>query len=176
MNRAAFVVAAFASAVVAVGCGPPTVTFDVPISAEAVVQEGNIIDQILGDFGFSELADINLEGTSEFENQDVRREQVVSARLTALNLTIKAPDGANFDWLDSVSFSVAADGESTERVASKTVDNGQVAIACDRDDVDLGPFIRSPRMSITTEADAIHPPQDTTVQIDLNFSITAEIL
>jgi hypothetical protein len=160
----------------AIGCGPPTVTFDVPISAEAVVAEGNLIDQILGDFGFNELADIDVEGTSEFQNEDVRREQVVAASLTSLNLTITAPQGANFDWLDSVSFSVAADGESTERVASKTIDNGQSAISCDRDEVDLSPFIRSPSMAITTEADAIHPPQDTTVTIDLNFSITAEIL
>ncbi|MDP2340540.1 MAG: hypothetical protein Q8O67_06265 [Deltaproteobacteria bacterium] len=159
-----------------VGCDPPTITFDVPITADAVVAEGGLIGQILGNFGFGELADIDLEGTSEFENEDVRREQVVAASMTQLNLTIKAPQGANFDWLDSVTFSVAADGEETERVASKTVDNGQSAIACDRDDVDLSPYIRAASMAITTEADAIHPPQDTTVTIDLNFSVTAEIL
>ncbi len=172
MIRAAVV----AVVVGACACAPPTVTFDVPISAETLVTEGSLLEEILGDFGFGELADLDIEGTSEFENEDVRREQVVTARLTVLNLSIKAPQGANFDWLDSVAFSVAADGEEDAPVGDKTIDNGLAAFACDLDDVDLSPYIRASSMAVTTQADAIHPPQDTTVQVDLNFSITAEIL
>lgn len=176
MRSSLLVVAVVVVVTGAVGCGPPTITFDVPISAETTVQTGGLIDQLLDQFGFADFANIDLEGTQEFKNEDVRREQVVNARLEFLNLTIKDPQGANFDWLDALSFSVAADGQETAEVASATIDNGKAAVSCDVEDIDLSPFVREETMEITTEATARHPPQDTTVQVDLNFIITAEVL
>lgn len=169
------VVVAFV-AVSAVGCSTPTIDFDVPISAETSLEGAGLLDQILSNFGFADFANVDLEASQEFENNDVRREQVVDARMTFLNLTIKSPQGANFDWLDSVAFSVAAEGEDTVEVASATVDDGNTTVACDVNDVDLSPFVRASKMEITTEADARSPPNDTTITVDLNFKIKAEVL
>lgn len=172
-SRSALVAVAVAAVT---GCGTPTVDFDVPISAETSLEGAGLIDQLLGDFGFADFANVDLEASQEFKNEDVRREQVVDARLTFLNLTIQSPQGANFDWLDSITFSVAADGEDTVEAASATVDDGQTAVACDVNDVDLSPFVRAAKMEITTAADARSPPNDTTIKVDLNFKIKAEVL
>lgn len=159
-----------------VGCGPPTVTFDVPVHAETVVEEGTLIDEVLGAFGFEEFAGLDLEGTQEFQNEDVRREQVTQARLTLLNLSIVEPQGANFDWLNSFTLSVEAADLDKIEVASKEVDDGQEAFSGDIVNVDLAAYVREEFMEITTDVNASRPPQDTTVAIDVNFKITAEVL
>ncbi len=155
-------------------CGPPQVTFDVPVTAETTVEGAGLIDDVLGAFGFEDFGAIDLEETQEFQNQDVRREQVTSARLTTLNLTIVSPQGANFDWLNSLSFSVGADGLDKIELASKDIDDGQSAVALELVDVDISAYVRGERMAITTAANARKPPDDTTVQVDLNFKISAE--
>ncbi len=170
------VLTAFVVVAAGAGCGTPTVDFDVPISAETSLEGAGLIDQILGNFGFADFANVDLEASQEFKNEDVRREQVVDARMTFLNLSIKSPQGANFDWLDSVKFSVAADGEDTVEAASATIDNGETDVSLDVNDVDLSPFVRSETMEITTEADARSPPNDTTITVNLNFKIKAEVL
>jgi len=159
------------------GCGTPSVSFDVPINAEAEIDGGGggILDPLLGAFGFDGFNNLNLETTKEFENNDVRREQVTSARIKSLNLTIVSPQGANFDFLDEISFSVAAEGEDKALVASKTIDNGLTAVALDLEDVQLAPFVQKSSFAITTQADGNQPPNDTTIQVDLVFGVTAEV-
>ncbi len=157
-------------------CGTPVVSFDVPISAEATFERGNVLEQLLEVFGFEDFANVDLESTREFDNNDVRREQVQSARLTSLNMSIVSPAGANFDWIDELSFFVEASGEAKARAASKTVQDGQAAFACDLDDLELAPYVRASSFAITTEANARRPPQDTTVKVDLQFRISATIL
>lgn len=162
--------------VVATGCGAPTVTFDVPVNARTTVERGTVVDQLLDQLGFADLASVDLEATEEFENNDVRREQVVAARVTSLNLAVEAPQGANFDWLDAVRFSVAAGDVAAAEVGSADIADGTAAVACVVNDVDIAEFVRKSRIDITTEATARRPPQDTTVRVDVTFQITAEVL
>jgi len=169
-------IAALAVIVAATGCGTPVISFEVPVTAETTIARGTVLEQLLDAFGFADFANVDLEDTREFDNNDVRREQVTSARLTALNLSIVSPQGADFDWLDALSFSVAADGQAETRVANKNVADGQSAFSCDLDDVELAPFVRAARFAITTEAEARRPPQDTTIRVDLTFAISAEVL
>jgi uncharacterized glyoxalase superfamily protein PhnB len=157
------------------GCGTPVVAFDVPITAETTVPGGGVLEQVLAVFGFEELANVDLADTREFDNNNVQREQVTSARLTSLNLTIVSPQGANFDWLDELTFIVAADDEDEADVASKSVDNGVAAFACDLADVELAPYVRASSFALTTEIDARRPPQDTTIRVDMNFAIAATV-
>jgi hypothetical protein len=163
-----------AVAVAGVGC-VPVVAFDVPLSAETTVEGGGLIEQFLDAFGFGDFANIDVSTTDEFENNDVRREQVTSAKLTALSLTIAAPQGADFDWLDEIAFSVEADGEPDVEVASGVVADDTVAATLDLEDVELAPYVRAPAFAITTDVTARRPPQDTTVRVDLVFSIAAEL-
>jgi hypothetical protein len=161
-------------AVAGVGC-VPVVAFDVPLSAETTVEGGGVIEQFLDAFGFGDLANIDFSTTDEFENNDVRRDQVTSARLTALTLTIAAPQGADFGWLDEIAFSVEADGEPEVEVASASIADDAVAASLDLEDIELAPYVRAPAFTITTDVTARRPPQDTTVRVDLVFAIAAEL-
>lgn len=156
------------------GC-VPTIEFDVPISDEAVIESGTVLEQLLSGFGFEDLVSMDLSQTNAFENNDVRKAQVEEARLTQLTLTTTAPDGATFDFLDSIAFSVAAPELPDELVASKTV--GDVAsFDCDLEDVDLAPYVRAESFSLTTDVDGRRPDEDTTVQAQLVFHIVARPL
>jgi len=165
---------ALLGAVASVGC-VPIVAFDVPLSAETTVEGGGVIEQFLDAFGFGDFANVELSSTDEFENNDVRREQVTSARLTALTLTIAAPQGADFDWLDEIAFSVSSDDQPTVEVASGSIADDAVAATLDLEDVELAPWVRAPSFAITTDVTARRPPQDTTVRVDLVFAIAAEL-
>ena len=171
-----FVVAVVVIVVAGSGCGAATVDFDVPVRAETRLEGAGLVDQVLGSVGFADLENVDFETTQEFKNNDVRREQVVDARVTVLNLSITSPQGANFDWLNSIAFTAAAAGEDSVAIASATVDDGEAAVACDVESVDVGPLVRAPKLEITTETDARAPPNDTTVQVDVNFHIRAEVL
>lgn len=165
---------ALCCAVVGGGC-VPVVAFDVPLTAETTVEGGGVLEQFLDAFGFGDFANVDFSSTDEFENNDVRREQVTSARLTALTLTIASPQGADFDWLDEVAFSVDADEQPGVEVASGTIADDAVAATLDLEDVELAPYVRAPGFSITTDVNARRPPQDTTVRVDLVFAIAAEL-
>jgi hypothetical protein len=163
-----------ATVVAASGC-VPVVAFNVPLSAETTVEGGGVLEQFLDALGFGDLASVDFSSTDEFENNDVRREQVTSARLTALTLTIASPQGADFDWLDAIAFSVETDGEPKVEVASGRVADDAVAATLELEDVELAPYVRAPAFAITTDVTARRPPQDTTVRVDLVFAIAAEL-
>jgi hypothetical protein len=174
MKRSPVVAVVFVVVAAGAGCGPPVITFDVPVSGETTVDSGGLIGELLGGLGFDDFAALDLEGTQEFKNEDVRKEQVTSAFVTSLNLSIQEPQGANFDWLNAIAFSASADDVDTEEVASADIPDGKSAVACEVAGVDVGPYIRADSFSITTEVEAVHPPQDTTVRVDVVFKISAE--
>lgn len=159
------------------GC-TPTVSFQVPVSGEARIPgaTGGLLDQVLGSFGFDGLDNLDFDTTQEFENNRVSREHVSSATLSSLKLSIASPANADFDWLDSITFTVAAENLDAVRVAKKSVNNGVSEFDCDIDDEELAEYVREKSFSIRTQADANSPPEDTTITIDLVFDVVAEVL
>lgn len=163
----------FAIAAGAAGACVPVVSFDVPLAAETTVEQASLIEEFLS-LGFGDLASVELSSTEEFRNSDVRREQVKAARLTSLTLSIARPQGATFDWLDEIAFSVESEGLERVRVASATIPDDTVVFSAELDDVDLAPFVQASTFAITTDTTGRRPPQDTTVRVDMNFAISAE--
>ena len=171
------VIAAFAAFALGAGC-TPQVRFDVPVDGEAKIAGagGGILDGVLSSIGFEGFNNLDFDTTSEFKNNDTSREHVASATLKSLAISIVSPAGANFDWLDQITFTVAADGEDTVEVASAAVENGVSSFACDLSDVELAPYVRKETMSIRTQADARNPPQDTTIKVELVFAVVADVI
>jgi hypothetical protein len=161
--------------VLALSACNPTIDFDVPIEAETTISGGGLVPELLGAIGFGEFANLDLSNTQEFENNDVRKEQVKVARIKELTLTIVSGD-ESFDFLESLSFSVEAPDLQKQRVASKTVPDGVTSFSCDLDDVDVAPYVRAPSMAITTDVDGQQPSSDTTIRVNLLFGVTAEVL
>lgn len=175
MLRPFFLVVPF---VLAAGACAPTVSFDVPVDGEATVAGagGGIIDDVLGSIGFDGFNNLDFDNTSEFQNNDVSREHVSSARIKSLHIAVVDPADANFDWIDEITFTVSAENEDTVQVASKIVPDGVGEFDCDLDDVELAPYVRQESVQIRTQADARNPPQDTTIRVEIVFGVTADVL
>jgi hypothetical protein len=163
-----------ATTVLGIGCNP-TIDFDVPIESTTTIAGGGLLPDLLGAFGLGDLASLDLEASREFENNDVRKEQVVGARLTLLRLTLVSGDDS-FDFLDSLAFSVAAPDLPKERVASKTIGDGVTTFECDLDDLELAPYVRAPSLELSSAVEGRQPADDTTIQIELNFAVKAEVI
>ncbi len=158
----------------AAGCNP-TIDFAVPIESETTIAGGGLLPDLLSAFGVGDLASLDLEASREFENNDVRKEQVVAARLTLLRLTI-VEGSDNFDFLDTLSFSVASPDLPKERVASKTVAEGVTTFECDLDTLELAPYVRAPSLELSSTVEGRQPADDTTIKIELNFDVKAEVI
>ena len=153
----------------------PTIDFEVPIEGEATIAGGGLVPGLLGSIGLGDLATLDLSNTQEFENNDVRKEQVVSTRLQRLSLTIVSGD-PDFNFLDSLSFSVQAPDLAKQRVASKLVPNDVVAFDLDRDDIDIAPYVRADSISLTSDINGSQPATDTRIKIQLVFAVKAEVI
>jgi hypothetical protein len=163
-----------AVAVASAACNP-TVSFDVPVAADTTVPKGTALEQLLSNVGLSQLLAVDVSQTQAFKNQNVQRNQVVSAKLTQLDLDVTAPNGGNFDWLQKITFLVDASGQTQGTVASKTVAAGTTAFSCDLADLELAPYVRADSFAITTNATAHHPDADTTVHLALSIHIEANV-
>jgi hypothetical protein len=157
------------------GCHP---TFDVTVTGQSTIS-GNplpaagLISLPLSFAGFDGL---DLSSTQEFKNQGVSKNEVQRVTLKSVTLSISAPSGATFDFLNSIAFDASAPGQSQVPVAQLTSVPPSVSeLSLQVDGVDLAPYVTAPSMSVTTDAQGMPPSQDTTVNAVLVFEVVANI-
>lgn len=153
----------------------PTVSFDVDINTETVVESGTLVEGLLEQMRFGDLVSMDVSSTEEFQNNQAEKERVIEARLREARLLIAAPKGQTFDFIDEIAFFVGAPGQPRERVAHKVVPDGIDAFDLELDDVDLAPYVRAESLSLTTDVTGRRPAQDTTVAVRLVLHIVAAV-
>lgn len=164
---------ALCAALVLAGCN---ISFDVPVESETTVRGGGLFAGLLGN-AFGDFANLDLSSSQEFRNQGVGKNDVKSVQLTELTLSIVEPASGNFDFISRISFFVEAEGLEKKRVAvADPVAKGLTRIELSLDDVELAPYITAPSMSLTTDANARAPEQDTKIQAKAVFSVVPKIL
>ena len=156
------------------GC-EPTVAFDVDVSGQTTVEGGGLLEDLLDQFSFGDLANMDISSTAEFQNNQAEKERVSEARLTKVALTITAPEGQDFDFINEITFFVTAPGQPEREVATKAVPRGVRTFELDLADVDLAPYVRADQMSLTTAVNGRRPTEDTTIQADLVLHIIAAL-
>ena len=169
-----------AVAVMSSGCRP-TIYFETTAKGSTQVQ-GSPLGAVLGQFpAISQFDNFDLSQTQDFQNQGVTKNDVSSVKIKEFNLQITNPNNEDFSWLNSISFTVSANGQSAA-VASKnnvnqlglTAPNPQFDL--DVPDVELQPYVTAASMSITGNANGTSPPQDTTVQAVVRFGVSAYVV
>lgn len=160
------------------GCGGSLVTFDTQMKGTATVQ-GSALGQLLGNFpqanGFTS---IDFSNNQDFKNNNTSRDKVKSVRVTSLSLQITSPNNQDFRFLDSIEFSVKADGKE-QKVATKTgiASLGLAApnptLNLDLIDADLAEYVRSSAFSVVTSGTGRQPAQDTQIEIAIKFTVGA---
>lgn len=156
-------------------CAPPS--FDVVIESSGVIEgsSGGLLTELLPP-NFGGFNSFDFAATNDFKNSGYPKEQVDSVKLKAFTLTVTAPPGATFDFLDSIAFEIQAEGQPKKRVAFKNpVVRGQNVMTLDLEPLELAPYVRADALSLTTTAAGRPPSKDTTVQGRVVFEVVPKL-
>ncbi len=158
-----------------VGCNGE-ITFDVPASGSSVIPKGNLLEELISDFGFGSFLNMDISTSQEFKSNNVTRERVTRVVLTKLTLTVESPSDQNLDFLTKVTFFVQSDGLPKQAVASADIPKGSKNVTFTPTNADIGAYVRAAKFSITTEVNGRRPTKDTTVRADATFQVSARVL
>lgn len=170
-------IAGFITVGVVVACGGRIDTFKVQESGETVVEQGTVLEQLVGGLGFADFVQFDIAQTEEFQNQGAKKSQIDSIYLTLLRLEITdPPSGQDLTFVESVEFYVEAEGLDRVRVASGgPFEAGQTVTDLDLDGVDLAPYATAPSMDITTEVTGHRPANDTTIEGTIELLVDVNV-
>ncbi len=149
--------------------------FEVPVDAAATIPAATILDQLLDPFSFGALESIDF--TQELKNQGVTKSDVDSVHLKSFSLTITAPAGQTFDFMDSVSFSIETDGQPKALVAKlDAVPKGATKIELTVEtSLELAPYVVAPSMRMSTSVKGKRPMTETKIAAHLVFDIDVNV-
>lgn len=99
-------------------CGPLVIKTQLNSSTQ-IEGADPILGALLEQFpGFESFSNIDFNANQELKNQGVTKDQIDSMKITAVTLTLSAPDTEDFSFLDEIAFSARA-GDLVIPVASK---------------------------------------------------------
>jgi hypothetical protein len=149
--------------------------FDVPVDAKATIPAATILDQLLDPLSFGAFESIDL--SQDLKNQGVTKADVDSVHLQSFSLTITAPTGQTFDFMESISFSVETEGQPKALVAKlDSVPKGATKIELTAEKgVELAPYVVAPSMRMTTSVKGKRPMQQTSVDAHLVFDLDVNV-
>lgn len=130
--------------------------------------------------GFLKIPSPEVQTSSQqaFENNNTQAKYVKEAKLTALTLSITAPQSQSFSFLNEIMLYISAPGQEEVLIASKTNIPNTVGreLILDVTNVNLKPYIQGDTYSIRSEArvDEV-TTQEIKIQADMHFSVTADV-
>jgi hypothetical protein len=159
------------------GCGDGLFTFSVAEEAELVVEQGTVLETLVGDLGFGEFVSMDITANQGFANQGVEPGDISEVELVSFSLSASEPDGADLSFLDSVELFVEAPELPRVRVAvAEAFPVGQPTVAFGVDPIDLAPYVVSRSMTLSAEVEGRRPDQDITVvaAFELDIGVTRQ--
>lgn len=151
---------------------------NVTVTAEgqATIPEATPIEELLGSLSFAGFGSFDITQTQEFQNQGYSRDQIDSVKVRSFTLSINSPEGANFDFLDSIVFFAESEGLPRVEIASlDPVPEGAAELNLNINDVELADYAAAESMSITTEASGMRPPEETTVDAVVKLGVDVDV-
>lgn len=138
---------------------------DVEGADRVVVEEGSIVEDLLGDLGFEGFTQMNVVASEELQNQGVEPGDISSVDLVRFELEAVEPSDGDLSFFESVVIWVEAPGLEPMRIAdSYDFDEGRQVVQFDVYDVDLTDYVISESMTLTTDIVAGRPSQETVVK------------
>jgi len=145
-------------------------TITVSDSSTTTVEQGTIVEALLGDMGFSDWVSMDLTQAQELQNQGVEPGDIQEVYLRDLALTVKEPADGDLSFISSMEVYVEAPGLEKQRVAwQDSFPEGEGTVSFELDDVDLTDYVVSESMTLSTDVDAHRPDADT--KIKASFSV-----
>lgn len=146
-------------------------------TATSVVPASTPLEQVLGSVPFSGFEGFDFSETQEFANEGYTKDQIDSVRVVSLTLRIVAPQDGDFDFVDSIAFSVESEGLPAVEIARlDPVPEGQTEIELTVDSsIELVDYATAPTMSITTDATGGRPSEETTIEGTVLFDVDVNV-
>ena len=162
------------SLLICAGCSRLPASFDVTTRGQTTIERGTVVEQLVGTLGFGQFTNLDLSQSQEFKNREVQRRHVARANVEALELRIVSPtpEGQDFDFLETISFYVEAPGLERKRIAHKQVPRDSRSFKCEMDDLELAPYVRAERMTVTTSVRGRRPENDTAIEARLVIAVS----
>ena len=158
-------------------CQGKLITISVTESSTTTVEEGTILEDLLGDLGFESFLSMDLTESQELQNQGVEPGDIVDVRLVYLELEALSPSGADLSFIEEMDVFVSAPGLDTVLIAeAASFPEGEAIVPFDIADVDLTEYVVSRSMTFTTEINAHRPEADTEVEarFEVDVGVTAQ--
>ena len=153
-------------------CDGTLLSIDVDGEAETVVEQGTLLEDLVGDLGFGDFLDMDVTSASELQNQGVQPGDIQDVALTFFFLEATGPTGADLAFLESVELFVASPDLPRVRVASALeFPEGEARVDFTVDDVDLTDYVVSQSLTLETEITGQRPSEDTTVRAAYRLSV-----
>jgi hypothetical protein len=149
----------------------------VAVQGQAVIPRGGVLEQLLGDLAFVGFDDVEISQSQEIQREGYDEDDIDSVRMLELVLTIAAPAGGDFDFLDSVAFFVEAEGQPRVEIARRApVPTGLGRLELEVDSsVELRPYAVAPSMIVSSEVVGRRPEADTTVEAAIRFDVDIDV-
>lgn len=153
-----------------------SVSFDVDYDTDFTVESALITD--VGVPVEVNSPSVNTNKSEIFTSNSTQIDKVEKAEITALSLTIVAPEGQTFSFLNEVNLYIKGQGQSEELIASKTnVDSTSNTLVMDVESTDLAVHVKSGeftmRANVTTNELV---SEDVEVNAAITMKITAKAL
>lgn len=157
------------------GCKKKLTQFYVDYNSVVVVQSA--IGQAVPFNIYTPEMETNSE--AEFESNNTRKDKINSIFLDEIKMTITAPQGETFSFLNSVEIFISSPNNEEEKIAFKENIPSNVGsqLVCDLVSIDLQKFVKDDKFKIRvlTVTDEVIP-QDVEIDLYSNFFVDAKLL
>jgi hypothetical protein len=128
--------------------------------------------------GLAPIAPVSVTTNSSdtFKNNQTRAELVKDVTLNKLTLSIKEPNGQNFDFLSKIEIYISSEGNNEVKIAYlENVPKGVNQIELESTNAPLDKFIKADKYTIRTQATLSKAvTQDVSIQANMRFKVTAD--
>ena len=158
------------------GCGAidSLLTIEISQSAQVTVEQGTVLEDLLGDIGFGDFVSMDLTQSQELTNQGVEPGDISRVTLTLLEMEALEPSGSDLSFFEKMTFFAEAHDIVKAQIASAPeFPEGESLVVFNRDDVDLSPYVVSESMTLSTDVTASRPEQDTLIEARFVIEVQA---
>ncbi len=116
---------------------------------------------------------------SAFEENNTPVDKIESITLTSLSLLIKSPDGANFNFLEDISFKIGAQGLELELLAfiNDVPENNLTTLNLTTTEVDIQEYVKKEKIYLNIEL-LTDQPTDSKINLEvkMKFKVKAKVV
>lgn len=167
------------SALLLTGCDGVLVTFSTTIKGSTTLQ-GNQLGGLLTLFPqMNSFNNLNFDNNQDFKNNNAQKSHVKTAKVTSFTLKITDPNDQNYDFLDTVKFSVQSPDNNTTELGHKD-GIAQLGLAAPNPTLvldvpgdDIAAHIRADDVTFTSSGSGRQPNQNVTVEAAVTILIGA---